>query len=139
MTYLNKSNYLKFLGIIFIVLISIKPAFALVISEIHPKPTPVDGEQKGREWLEVFNDSTDAIDLTEYVLSESKGDRTISANGDKILQSGEYAIIGQDYTKFKADPTNSSFNGKFFTAAFTALTDSGEELIIKKIIRKFVD
>jgi len=122
----------KVFAIVCIYFLSLCPVFALVISEVHPKPTPLDGEQKGREWIEVFNNSGDVIDLTEYVLTESKGDRIISANGDKILQSGEYAIIGQDYTKFKNDPINASFNGKFFTAGFTALTDSGEELILKK-------
>jgi len=129
------SRYFKYAAVLFVFISYVEISYALVISEIHPKPTlPLTDPkvQSGREWIEVFNDTPNTISLVGYDLYDGSDKNPISTTGDANIASGEYFIIGQDLTKFQSDPDNSTYTGKFFKATFSALTDSGEVLTLKK-------
>jgi hypothetical protein len=86
-----------------------------------------DGSDTDREWLEVFNETSAQINLTEYKFFEANTNHGI--NGiESFLLSGEYALVVQDINKFKTDfPT---YTGKIFTSSFS-LSNSGEPLAFK--------
>lgn len=56
----------------------------LTISEIYPAPS------EGPEWVELYNDSSDALDLTEYSLKDAVG-KIISIPGS-VLASHSYVL-----------------------------------------------
>jgi len=68
-------------------------ASALVISEVMFNP---NGPDDGREWIELFNDSGSAVDLSDYSLGWGGTDYTFGtlALPSVMLASGAYYVIG---------------------------------------------
>lgn len=66
---------------------------ALVISEVYyDAPTP--GTDDGREWVELFNATASAIDLSGYSLRYGGSNYTGVANLSGVVGSGAYFLIG---------------------------------------------
>jgi Lamin Tail Domain/PKD domain len=103
----------------------ISNASALQITEIQFDPAGTDAD---REWIEVCNDEVSTINLTNYKLFESSGNRAINAQSGTSVAPGEYAILVQEYAKFTADYP--SFSGKLFRASFS-LVNTGEPLELR--------
>jgi hypothetical protein len=77
-----------------LVLLPVAPsASALVISEVMFNPA---GGDNGREWIELFNDSASAIDLSDYSLGWGGADYTFGtlALPSIMLASGAHFVIG---------------------------------------------
>ena len=76
-------------------------AYALYISEIMYDPS---GADIGREWVEVYNDTSSSIVLSSWKFLESGTNHgiTIYQGGDSIPASG-YAVIADNAVKFLAD------------------------------------
>ena len=60
---------------------------------------PAQGQQ---EWLEVFNNGGSALDLSGWVLSDSRDSTGISPGAPAPLGPGEYAILCPDDSVFQA-------------------------------------
>lgn len=91
-------------------------------------PDPL-GSDTGREWIEVYNNSSNSIDLTKYKLFEANVNHGIShITGQTMLVPGDYAVIADNSSKFLLDYP--SYSGSLFDSAFS-LSNSGEYLSLK--------
>ncbi len=103
----------------------VQSAFALQVSEIQYDPAGADTD---REWLEIYNDSSTTIKLTDYKFFEANTNHTISKTTEENISPGEYAVLVQDVAKYKIDNPNNAL--KIFTSSFS-LSNSGESLALK--------
>tara|TARA_B100000678_G_C18201433_1_gene499646 strand:- start:379 stop:1824 length:1446 start_codon:yes stop_codon:yes gene_type:complete len=84
-----------------------------------------DGSDAKREWVEVYNDTDNSIDLTEYGLLENDVNHGISYyTGPAELASGQYAIIASDAATFSNEYSLSS---PIYDSVFT-LNNTGEAI-----------
>lgn len=96
---------MKFTVIVGIMIIQIVSAHALVISEVMSNPV---GDDSGREWIEVYNNSDVDVDLSQVSIS-IKGGNFAAVNpvsGGNTLTAHGYAIIGSTVsgtTRFMSD------------------------------------
>lgn len=112
---------------------------ALVIHEIMSNPI---GSDNGREWVELYNETSDPLDIGSFVFSTSEGgagSSFVSLQGGTIVPPGGYAVVAtivSGQTKFLEDypsyagillRVSSSFS---FTNSSTALyVRSGTSLV----------
>lgn len=116
-------------------------ALGLVISEVMFNPT---GADDGREWIELFNDSGSAVDLSGYSLGWGGADYTVGALAlpSVTLAAGAYYVIGGPVSD--AGNGNPSFDlvanfapdlqNPFIVADGIALFDSGSPNPIHVVI-----
>lgn len=66
---------------------------ALVINEVMSNPI---GDDSGREWIELYNDSTESVDLSTLTISIKGGTPLVVTplSGGTTLSPSSYAIIG---------------------------------------------
>lgn len=115
----------RFVLLAVVFLVSSYNVSALKITEILFQPSDTES---GREWVEIYNDSSESIDIGSYRFYENSTSHKINPISSPILGTGEYLVIIQEPTKFFADyPT---FSGKVATSSF-ALSNSGEALAFK--------
>jgi hypothetical protein len=102
--------------------LSFQPAFALTITEIMYNP---EGNDTGREWIEVFNNSSETINI----LSGKNGWR-INDGKNHLFEENltvypqEIFVIVQDKSLFLKDYPN--FQGKMIQANFSLKNESGK-------------
>jgi hypothetical protein len=82
----------------------------------------------GGEWIEVYNDSDNSLDLTTWIFFENETNHSISTDGEKILPKGGYAVISRDITAFRNFFID--YQGLLFKASF--LLNDGERLALKE-------
>src|SRR3989344_1137863 len=98
----------------------------IVINEIM---YDLDGSDSGREWIEIFNEGDDVIDLTNWKFFEANTNHgLVSYQGGIELSPGEYAIISDQPDKFLSDWP--AFLGIIFDSSFS-LNNTGEALAMK--------
>ncbi|MCB9805977.1 lamin tail domain-containing protein [Candidatus Nomurabacteria bacterium] len=110
---------------IFILLTLLTPFIseALIISEIMYDP---EGTDTKREWIEVYNDSENSVDISQIKLNENDTNHSIKLfQGENILESNSWAIIADNPEQFLIDYPD--FDGQLFDSAFS-LSNSGETL-----------
>lgn len=108
-------------------------AQALVINEILSNPP---GTDNGREWIELYNDGSEAVTLSELSVSTTETGAATSLiliSGEVSLSPGGYAVIGtivSGQTKFLEDyPT---YTGTLFrTSGSFTLTNAVASLYIR--------
>lgn len=88
-----------------LIALSLSTAHALVISEVMSNPI---GDDSGREWIEVFNDTDRGVDLSTMTVSIKGATAIVTTplQGGVVLPPGKYAIIGSvvsGQTKFLQD------------------------------------
>lgn len=120
----------RFHKILFLFIFSLIPFFAnanVVINEIM---YDLEGADSGREWIEIFNNGTEQIDLNGWKLYEAEVNHKIATTttNNFIIPSGGFAVIADNPEKFLMDWPN--FPGVIFDSAFS-LNNSGENLVIK--------
>ena len=72
----------------------------------------LSGTDTGKEWVEIYNNGSDSVDISTYKFSEATTNHALkSINGTSILAPGEFGILADDSTKFLLD--NPNYNGKF--------------------------
>lgn len=99
---------------------------AVYFSEIMYDP---QGSDTSREWVEVYNDTTSAVDFTSWKFFESGTNHGITSySGGSNLQASGYAVIADNPIKFLED--NPSYQGVLYDSSFS-LSNSGEQLILK--------
>lgn len=88
---------MKKLLTLFFYIASISQTQALQISEVMSNPT---GDDSGREWIEIYNNSSSTLDLSTVTLS-IKGGAAVAispVSGGTTLAVNDYAIIGSTVT-----------------------------------------
>ncbi len=116
-----------FVTLLFFVTIPSLAHAQLLVSEIMYDLE--EGQDAGREWVELFNSGTDAVDVTRWRLFESGVNHKIAASrGGASLPSGRYAIVADNPTKFLVD--HPTYTGQLFESSFS-LSNKGETLIVR--------
>ena len=101
-------------------------AFALQMNEIM---YDLPGTDTGHEWVEVWQDGTDCVNLTQWKLFEANTNHGITLiQGEPAVCSGGYAVIADNPTNFLND--HIGFGGNLFDSAFS-LSNTGETLALK--------
>lgn len=110
---------------------SVMCSHALVINEVMSNPTGDDG---GREWIELYNDSDTAVDITGFTVS-IKGGSFVSitpVSGGTSINPQGYAIIGSTVsgaTRFTQD--YGSYNGPLFKSSISLVNTGVTSIEIK--------
>lgn len=105
------------------------PAVRTYLVKIHEIMYDAPGSDEGKEWIEIKNEDTDAVDINTWKVYESGAHHSLSVvRGTGIISPGEYAVIADDADMFLSD--NPSFSGTLFDSAY-ALSNDGESIAIK--------
>jgi len=83
-------------------------------------------EPEGREWVEIVNASTEAIDLTGWKFVEDNTNHSLKLfNGaSAVLEAGQYAIIADDAAQFQT--AYSEVAVTIFDSSWGTLKETGE-------------
>jgi hypothetical protein len=123
----SRKKFLEvFLCTILTTVLFFQTSSALLISEIHPSSSA------SREWVEIFNNSDQAYDLTDHKFFEDDVRRSISTTSlatTFILNAGEYALLVDDLPKFQS--SYPSYTGKVFRTTSFDLHDDKEILELR--------
>lgn len=90
-----------------------------------------DGSDSGREWVEIFNSGSEAVDLTGWKFYEAETNHKINLFKETdtfLLPAGGYAVIADDPNKFLIDWPN--FSGIVFDSSFS-LSNIGETITLR--------
>lgn len=99
---------------------------SVVINEIM---YDLEGSDSGREWVEVYNNSSSPVDLTGWKFFEANTNHALSLiQGDVNISAGGFALIVDNAEKFFVDWSN--FSGTIFDSSFS-LSNTGEILVIR--------
>lgn len=130
-------NNLRFVFVVLFILIFVsipKIIFAMKITEIM---YDVPGTDSGREWIEVYNNTNETINFSNWKLLENSVNHTLKLiTGSENIPSGGYAIIADNDKNFMTD--NPDYSGTLFDSAFS-LTNTGENLILVDSIGNHID
>lgn len=104
---------------------------ALVVNEVMSNPA---GDDSGREWVELYNETDAPIDLTGMTVSIKGGSfiSTTLVGGGNILPAGGYAIIGSTVsgaTKFLQDYP--AFTGPLLRSSISLVNTGATSIDIK--------
>ncbi len=128
------SKTLKIIFIAAILSVALQSQAQVVITEIM---YDLSGADTGREWIEIKNSSTDAVDLSHWKLFEENVHHGLTiTEGSGILSGGAFAIIADNTQKFLLDWPG--FSGTLFDSTFS-LSNTGETLVLKNEILNSVD
>lgn len=100
------------------------PNGVIIISEIGAYETA------DCEWVEIYNQSASAVDLTGWKFYEEQTNHGLTAyQNDMLIEAGEYAIIANKPDLFLTK--HSQFTGTVIDSAWSSLKESGEEVGLK--------
>jgi hypothetical protein len=89
----------------------------------------LDGSDSNREWIEIFNNGNESVQISSWRLYENDSNHKLTlVSGNEYLSSGEYAVVVDNPEYFLLDW--SEFSGTLFDSSFS-LHNSGELLIIR--------
>ncbi len=102
---------------------------ALIISEIMYDPV---GSDTGREWVEIYNEESSAVNVSNYKLSEYNANENAKNHGitaTDMLYANEYGIISNDVAKFRIDYPG--YTGKLYKASFILSNSQGQKVSLR--------
>ena len=111
-----------------------EPTLSVVINEMLPRNTENGSDQDGEfdDWIELYNNSAEAVDISGYYLSDVKADITKwSFPAGTTIQGNGYLIVWADddttqvglHTNFKLSATNGE----------TVLFHTDEEVLVDMV------
>lgn len=102
----------------------------MAINEVMYNLPRDSGADKGREWVEIYNNGTESIDLSGWRFYEGGTNHRIknAVGGSLVVPAGGLAVIADRPEKFIADWPG--FSGLLFDSSFS-LKNSGEVLVLK--------
>src|SRR3989338_3818324 len=129
---------MKFCKILFVVLICFSSFIVHANVTINEIMYDLEGTDTDREWIEIYNSGSDAIDLSTLKFVEGNSNHSLVPfdGGSTIAPSG-YAVTADKPEKFKIDWPN--FSGVLFDSSFSLDNDPGEELSLKDNTATIVD
>ena len=122
-------------GIMLIFLLVVPISQALVINEIMYNP---EGNDNNREWIEVYNEENNVLDLTGWRFYEDETHHrlTLTQGANSSVLPYEYFVIVQDTETFLQDYPN--YSNKIIDSSFL-LSNTGELLIIENSTQETFD
>lgn len=109
-------------------------AFALQINEIM---YDLPGADSGREWIEVYQEGNECVNLTQWKFFEANASHKITMKqGESSLCNGKYAVIANDADQFLLDYVG--YSGNLFDSSFS-LSNTGETIALKNPDGDIVD
>jgi len=88
----------------------------------------LEGADSGREWVKIFNNGNEVVDLSGWKLREDNTNHSLNLfQGENILPARSCAIIADNVGKFLIDWPG--FSGTIFDSSFS-LNNTGEKLIL---------
>jgi hypothetical protein len=118
---------LKKYFLILIIIFFTKTALASI--EITEIMYDASGTDTNREWIEVYNNSSEPVDLSKWYFFSDNTKHTLNPNSSSSLQAGAYAVIVQDVNKFLGDWPN--FSGIIFDSSWTGLSNENDSISMK--------
>jgi len=89
----------------------------------------LEGSDSGREWVEVYNESSQPVDLNSWKFFENDTNHGLTVvQGDGVLAAGSYAVIADKPDSFRADWPQ--FSGLLFDSSFS-FSNMGEFLSLR--------
>ena len=89
------------------------------------------GSDTNREWIEIYNDSSTAIDLADhFLLTDGAGTthHSLTPQNGSVVAPGAYAVIVQNIDSFKIDYPN--YTGMIFDSSWQGLTATAGKTIL---------
>ena len=120
-------------GIIIGLLVPVITHGQVRITEIMYDP---EGSDTKREWIEVFNEGSSAVDLNTYFFFEGNVFHKLVAQGSSILEPGTYAIIADSIAEVVAE--YAGFMGQIFDSVFS-LNNTGETISMANASKAIID
>lgn len=112
--------------IVFLFLLVLYPARGLVVNEIMYNPPGTDNKH---EWIEVYNNVNETINLTTWKFFEELTNHAINSfQGSPNVGPNSFAIIADNTSIFLQDYP--AYNGSLFDSSFS-LSNLGEALVLK--------
>lgn len=104
----------------------------LFISEVMVNPAKVS-DSKG-EWFELFNPTTDAVDLNQaFILDDGSNSHQISHVGPLLIRPNQYFVLARNGNA----QTNGGFIADYVYSNFT-LGNSGDEIILADSVKELL-
>ncbi len=123
---------LVLIGVLGIFYNSYTQGSAIIISEIGAS------EASGLEWIELYNRSNEAIDVTDWIFFEAETNHTLTlVQGTSTIQAKEFFVVAQDSTQLLERDALSGIT--VFDSAWGSLNEKGESLAIKDQIGNIVE
>ncbi len=120
-------NTLFFIGYFVYIFLPFQNVLAQV--KINEIMYDLPGTDTGREWVELYNETGEAIDISKWVLREAETNHKIEVSqGVSTLSPYGYAVVADNPAKFLID--NPGFSGTLFDSSFS-LSNTGETLLLK--------
>lgn len=99
-------------------------------AEISEIMYDLPGTDAGREWVEVHNTGSAALDLSEWKLLENETHHALThVSGASAISAGSYAIVADNAAAFLTD--HPGYSGTLIDSAFS-LSNTGETLTLKQ-------
>ncbi|MCC6323883.1 lamin tail domain-containing protein [Candidatus Nomurabacteria bacterium] len=117
-------NFCKILIIVIIIFFA-KNTFASI--EITEVMYDVSGTDTNREWVEIYNNSSSAVDINKWYFFSDNTKHTLA--GNTTLGANSYAVIVQNADKFRLDYPD--FSGTIYDSSWTGLNNEGEVISLK--------
>ena len=106
----------------------------VVINEIMYNPV---GGDTGHEWIEIYNNGTESVNLTGWKLYEDTANHGLTLEqGSMLILTGGYAIIADNATQFLID--HPGYTGTVIDSVFS-LSNTGEYIALKDASLNIVD
>ncbi len=117
------------LSYLFFFVLIISPVIVQANIEISEIMYDTPGSDTDREWIEIQNTGTSAVDIASYKLFEANTNHALTiSQGGSVIPAGGFAIIADKPSAFLVD--NAGYSGAIFDSSFS-LSNSGEALSIK--------
>lgn len=113
----------------FIIACALLPSAAAASVRINEVMYDLEGTDTDREWIEIVNNGSAAVDIVSFKLFEGNTNHALTVvSGSTVLPAGAVAVIAAVPAKFMIDWPG--FTGTLLDSAFS-LSNSGETLAIK--------
>lgn len=105
-------------------------AHAIIINEVLSNPI---GDDSGREWIELYNDTSESVDVSALTISIKGGNpiSTFPLQGGTIVPAGGYVLVGSTVsgqTKFLTD--YATYDGILFRSSLSLVNSGSTSLDI---------
>lgn len=125
-----KFKFMKIKFIFFLVIFIFFPFISRANVFINEIMYDAEGSDTGREWVEIYNSHSEAIDLSSWKFFEAETNHALTPfSGGAVIPTQGFAIIANDPNKFLIDWPN--FAGIIFDSSFSLNNEPGESLALK--------
>ncbi|HBB56876.1 TPA: hypothetical protein DEW47_02275 [Patescibacteria group bacterium] len=126
-----------FIRIFIFAFFAITPFYAGASLEITEIMYDLSGTDTNREWIEIYNNGEESVDVSTWkFFEENTNHNLVASQGDTVLVKGEYAVIADKPEKFLIDWPD--FAGIILDSSFS-LKNTGETLTLKDADLNIID